>query len=178
MAKEVNIDCRKYRKSTHLASADLDAMVTDGRTSLIFTIKEAWYDTKVDVSGEKTDGYFCSFVEDIKDMVLNSTNRKTIAGFARKKGFSEVECWNIGNWGGIRIEFFVLRDIKAFGKVQDGIRISPIPPAEKVKPTFTEANFEKAHKAGATIEKVKEVYSISADMEILYSDYVRDNTTA
>jgi hypothetical protein len=177
MAKETNIDCRKYRKSTHLAAADLDAMSIECK-SLIFTIKEAWYETKVDVSGSKTDGYFCSFVEPIKDMVINSTNRKTIAGFAKQNGFNEVDCWNIGNWSGIKIELYPLRDIQAFGKIQDGIRIKPIQPSTtpKPKPVFTEANFEKAHANKATIEMIKNVYDISTDMEILYTDYVNANS--
>lgn len=173
--KETNIDARKHRKSTHLASADLDAMTVEGK-SLVFTIKEAWYETAVDVSGDKTDGYFCSFVEPIKDMILNSTNRKTIAGFAKQNGLSEIDSWNIGNWAGIKIELYALRDIKAFGKVQDGIRIKPIQPKAKERPIFTEANFEKAFIAKATIEKIKSVYEISADMEILYNDYVKENT--
>lgn len=119
----------------------------------------------------------CSFVEPIKDMVINSTNRKTIAGFAKQNGHNEVDCWNIGNWGGIKIELYALRDIKAFGKVQDGIRIKPIQPTVelKAKPVFTEANFEKAHANKATIELIKTKYEISADMEILYKDYVNAN---
>ena len=177
MAKEINIDCRKYRKSTHLAAADLDAMSIEGKP-LIFTIKEAWYETKVDVSGTATDGYFCSFVEDIKDMVINSTNRKTIAGFAKLNGHNEVDCWNIGNWGGIKIELYPLRDIKAFGKIQDGIRIKPLQPVTipKAKPVFNEEKFAKAHENKATIETIKNHYEISTDMEILYNDYVNANS--
>lgn len=171
MAKELNIDARKYRKSTHLAAADLDAMTVEGKP-LIFTIKEAWYDTKVDVSGSKTDGYFCSFVEPIKDMVINSTNRTIIAGFAGLKGFNEIDRWNIGNWKGIKLKMYALRDIHAFGKIQDGIRIDPRPVEEKVKPTFGKENFEKAKAAGATIEKIKEVYVLTPEMEKLYKEYV------
>jgi len=177
MAKEINIDCRKYRKSTHLAAADLDAMSIEGKP-LIFTIKEAWYETKVDVSGTATDGYFCSFVEDIKDMVINSTNRKTIAGFAKINGHNEVDCWNIGNWSGIKIELYPLRDIKAFGKIQDGIRIKPLQPVTipKSKPVFSQENFAKAHENKATIELIKNHYEISTDMETLYNDYVNANS--
>lgn len=174
MAKETNIDCRKYRKSTHLASADIDAMSTEGK-SLIFTIKEAWYETKVDVSGTSSDGYFCSFVEGIKDMMINSTNRTTIAGFAKKKGFDNVACWNVGNWAGIKVEFFVLRDVKGFGKIQDGIRISPIQPADKVKPIFTEANFEKACQAAADIAKIESVYQLTEEVKTKYLQYVANN---
>jgi hypothetical protein len=159
-----------------LAAADLDAMSIEGKP-LIFTIKEAWYDTQVDVSGKPTDGYFCSFIEPIRDMVINSTNRKTIAGFARKNGFNEIDCWNIGNWSGIKIELYALRDIEAFGKIQDGIRIKPIQPktAPKAKPVFTEANFEKAKANKATLEMIKSIYDISTDMETLYTDYVNAN---
>lgn len=173
--REDNIDCRKHRKSTHLASADLDAFQIEGKP-LIFTIKEAWYETAVDVSGDKTDGYFCSFVEPIKDMLINSTNRKVIAGFARKNGFNEIDCWNIGNWKGIKIELYVLRDIKAFGKVQDGMRIKPIQPVtEKVKKQFTEANFEKANAAKATIEAIQSVYELTEEIKEKYLEYVRVN---
>lgn len=175
--REENIDCRKYRKSTHLAAADLDAMSIEGKP-LIFTIKECWYETKVDVSGSSTDGYFCSFVEPIKDMVINSTNRKTIAGFAKLNGHNEVDCWNIGNWVGIKIELYPLRDIKAFGKIQDGIRIKPLQPVTtpKAKPSFTQENFAKAHENKATIDLIKTKYEISTDMEILYNDYVNENS--
>lgn len=172
--KETNIDARKHRKSTHLAAADLDAMTVEGKP-LIFTIKEAWYETQVDVSGDKTDGYFCSFVEPIKDMIINSTNRKTIAGFAKQNGLSEIDSWNIGNWTGIRIELFALRGIKAFGKVQDGIRINPIQPVVKQRPVFTEANFDKAFNAKATIEKIRSVYDITQETELLYINYVKDH---
>jgi len=173
--KETNIDARKHRKSTHLAAADLDAMTVEGKP-LIFTIKEAWYETKVDVSGSKTDGYFCSFVEPIKDMMINSTNRKTIAGFAGQNGFNEIDRWNIGNWVGLKIELFALRNIDAFGKIQDGIRIKPMQPVAKQRPVFTEENFDKAFNAKATIEKIKSVYDITTDMEILYNDYVKEHT--
>lgn len=175
--KETNIDARKHRKSTHLAAADLDAMTVEGK-KLVFTIKEAWYDTKVDVSGSDTDGYFCSFQEPVKDMVINSTNRKFIAGFAKKKGFNDIDCWNIGNWSGIKVELTVLRGIKAFGKIQDGIRISPIPPAEKVKPVFSEANFEKAHAANASVEAIEKAYQLTEDVKKQYLKYVADNSKA
>lgn len=170
--REDNIDARKHRKSTHLAAADLDAMTIDGKP-LIFTIKEAWYETGVDVSGDKTDGYFCSFNEPVKDMMINSTNRKMIAGFAKQNGFNDIDSWNIGNWKGIKLELFALRDIKAFGKIQDGIRIKPLQPKYKPKPVFTDANFEKAKAANATIEAIKKAYSITPEMETKYLEYVK-----
>jgi len=109
--REENIDCRKYRKSTHLASADLDAMTVEGKP-LIFTIKDVWFETGVDVSGSKMDGYFCNFHEPIKDLMLNSVNRKMLAGFAKKAGHDHVACWNIGNWKGLKVEFYVDGSLK------------------------------------------------------------------
>ena len=76
------IDSMKYRKSTHLAGVDVETIV-DEKGSCILTIKEAFYDTGVDVSGNKTDGYFLTFVEAGKPMVVNSVNRKTIADIIR-----------------------------------------------------------------------------------------------
>ena len=61
-------DWRQFRKSTHLASADLDAMETSGKP-LIFTIKEVKYQTNVDVSGTKWMAYFAILLK-----ILNHSN--------------------------------------------------------------------------------------------------------
>lgn len=169
--REENIDCRKHRKSTHLASADLDALEIEGK-SLIFTIKEVFFETGIDVSGTKMDGYFCYFIEPIKSLMLNTVNKKMIAGFAKQNGHNGKECWNIGNWKGIKLEFFVDRNVKMMGAIVDGIRIKPLQPKEKEKPLFTDANFEKASTAKATVEAIKKAYSLTPEMEIKYTDYV------
>ena len=161
-------DWRKYRKSTHLASADLDAMETDN-VPLIFTIKEVKYETGVDVSGTKMDGIFCHFIEPIKPLKLNSTNNKILAGFAKKNGLVGKECHVIENWKGMKIELFVDRNVKFMGSLTDGIRIKPLQPIEKVKPNFTEANFENAKKANATIEQIKKSYNITKEIEDLWN---------
>lgn len=161
-------DWRKYRKSTHLASADLDAMETDN-VPLIFTIKEVKYETGVDVSGTKMDGIFCHFIEPIKPLKLNSTNNKILAGFAKKNGLVGKECHIIENWKGMKIELFVDRNVKMMGAITDGVRIKPLQPIEKVKPNFTEANFESAKKANATIEQIKSKYNVSKEIQELWS---------
>lgn len=161
-------DWRKYRKSTHLASADLDAMETDN-VPLIFTIKEVKYETGVDVSGTKMDGIFCHFIEPIKPLKLNSTNNKILAGFAKKNGLAGKECHVIENWKGMKIELFVDRNVKMMGAITDGVRIKPLQPVEKVKPNFTEANFENAKKANATIEQIKKSYNITKEIEDLWN---------
>lgn len=163
-------DWRKYRKSTHLASADLDAMETDG-VPLVFTIKEVKYETGVDVSGTKQDGIFCYFVEPIKPLKLNSTNNKILAGFAKKDGLIGKECHIIENWKGMRIELYVDRNVKMMGAITDGVRIKPIRPEKKSKPDFTQSNFEAAKKANATIEQIKSKYNVSTEIEKEYEQY-------
>lgn len=165
---ESKTDWRKYRKSTHLASADLDAMETDN-IPLIFNIKEVKYETGVDVSGTKMDGVFCHFVEPIKPLKLNSTNNKILAGFAKKNGLIGKECHIIENWKGMRIELFVDRNVKMMGAITDGVRIKPLQPIEKVKPNFTEAMFEKAREQKATIESIKKNYTVTKEIEDLWN---------
>jgi len=125
---EKNIDCMKYRKSTHLAGVDVETIVDD-KGACILTIKEAYYNTGVDVSGNRTDGYFLEFVEAVKPMVANSVNRKTIAGIVKaNKGISSVESRNIGNWAGTKIELIFDDSVKMMGKITGGIRIKPSSP--------------------------------------------------
>ena len=164
-------DWRQYRKSTHLASADLDAMETAG-SKLIFTIKDVKYETGVDVSGTKMDGIFLHFIEAIKPLKLNSTNNKILAGFAKKNGLIGKECHVIENWKGMLIELYVDRNVKMMGAITDGVRIKPLQPIlNKVLPEFTEANFEAAKKANATIEQIKSKYTLTKEIETKWNNY-------
>jgi len=168
--EEKKTDWRKYRKSTHLASADLDAMETD-KIPLIFTIKDVKFETGIDVSGTKMDGIFCYFIEPIKPLKLNSTNNKILAGFAKKDGLVGKDCHIIENWKGMRIELFVDRNVKMMGTTTDGVRIKPIQPITKLKPEFTEVNFENAKKANATIEQIEKSYTITNEIKEKYLAY-------
>jgi hypothetical protein len=168
---ETKTDWRKYRKSTHLASADLDAMETDN-IPLIFTIKEVKFETGVDVSGTNMDGIFCHFIEAIKPLKLNSTNNKILAGFAKKNGLIGKECHVIENWKGMKIELFVDRNIKMMGAITDGVRIKPLQPVTKLKTDFTVANFEAAKKANATKEQIEKSYNLTIEIWNQYSKEV------
>lgn len=126
--KENNIDCMKYRKSTHLAGVDVETIISE-KGKCVLTIKEAYYATNVDVSGNKTNGYFIEFVEDIKPMVVNSGNRKTIANIVKTlKSMSALESRNIGNWTGIKIELIFDPNVKMMGQIVGGIKVAPISP--------------------------------------------------
>lgn len=120
---ETNIDCMKYRKSTHLAGIDVEAIIAE-KGKCILTIDKCYYDKGVDVSGNKTDGYFIKFVEPVKEMVANSVNRKTISELVKEKlKCTSVESRNIGNWGGLELNLTFDENVKMMGKVVGGIRI-------------------------------------------------------
>ncbi|WP_339896466.1 hypothetical protein [uncultured Algibacter sp.] len=130
--KELNVDCMKYRKSTHLAGVDVDIIIAE-KGKCVLTIKESYYSTGIDVSGNKTDGYFIEFIEDVKPMVINSTNRKIVASIVKiKNKCSSTESRNIANWKGLSIELVFDESIKMMGKKTGGIRVSPISPIVKV----------------------------------------------
>jgi hypothetical protein len=125
---ERNIDAMKYRKSTHLAGVDVENIIHE-QGSCILTIKDTYYAKGVDVSGNKTDGYFLEFQEKIKPMVVNSGNRKEISKIVKiKNKCSSLESRNIGNWIGLKIELVFDDKVTMMGKVTGGIKVSPISP--------------------------------------------------
>ena len=126
--KETGIDCMKYRKSTHLAGVDVEMIIAE-KGKCVLTIKESYYNTGVDVSGNRTDGYFLEFVEGVKPMVANSTNRKIIASIVKiRNKCSNSESRNIENWKGLTIQLVFDEEVKMMNKRTGGIRVSPISP--------------------------------------------------
>jgi hypothetical protein len=124
--KETEIDSMKYRKSTHLAGIDVEAIVSD-KGSCILTIKEAYYDTNVDVSGNKTNGYFIDFIEDVKPMVANSGNRKIINDIVKEKlGCTSAESRMLPNWKNLQVDLYFDPSIKMMGKVTGGIKVKAV----------------------------------------------------
>ncbi|MCY7291362.1 MAG: hypothetical protein LH615_04185 [Ferruginibacter sp.] len=129
---EKNIDSMKYRKSTHLAGIDVETIIAE-KGSCILTIKEAFYDTNVDVSGNKTNGYFLTFDEPVKPMCVNSINRKTIGNIVKiKTNCTSTDSRNIGNWAGVKIELIFDPTVKMMGQVVGGIRIATISPLKEI----------------------------------------------
>ena len=165
-------DWRKFRKSTHLASADLDIMISEGK-SLVFNIKEVKHETKVNVSGTKMDGFFCYFKEPIKALKLNTHNLLVLSNFVKNKGIDIKDIYVVEEYKDLIIELYVDNNVKFMGELVDGVRIRPIQPSIKdpIKKPFTEANFEPAKKANATLEQIKSMYSITTEMETKYLEY-------
>ena len=155
---------RKVYKSDHLGIADLEDLLEDGK-KLIFTIKEVKQQLGASVAGKKIDANIAYFVEPIKPMVLNATNAKQIKLFA---GSPFVE-----DWKNIVIELFSDETVKMKGEVVGGIRIKPVQPVlNKVKPAFTETNFEAAKKANATMEVIEKSYTVTDEVKQKYATYV------
>ena len=158
--KETGIDCMKYRKSTHLAGVDVEMIIAD-KGKCVLTIKESYYDTGVDVSGNRTDGYFLEFVEGVKPMVVNSTNRKVISQIVKiKNKCTGSESRNIGNWKGLTIQLVFDESVKMMGKLTGGIRISPISPI----PTLSDVN------AKAILESSNSLLDLQANWSKLSKD--------
>jgi len=128
--QERDVDSMKYRKSTHLAGIDVEMIISESKNGkCIVTIKDAYYAKNVDVSGNKTDGYFIEFQEDIKGMVVNSGNRKNINAIVKaKKNLTNVESRNLQNWVGITLELYFDEGVKMMGKRVGGIRVAPQSP--------------------------------------------------
>lgn len=162
---------RKVYKSDHLGVIDLEELIEQGKP-LIFTIKEVKQEIGVLVAGNRGDHNIAYFVEKIKPMVLNAGNAAIIRGFAPNKST------DTDNWKNIPIELYVDANVKMKGQIVGGMRIKPIQPKiNKVKPNFTEANFEAALKANATLEQIKSRYTLTPEIEELWNNAQPIGTT-
>lgn len=156
---------RKVYKSDHLGVVDLEEMLENGK-QLIFTIKEVKQENAV-VAGNRGDFNIAYFIEPIKPMVLNAGN----AGIIR--GFSNGKSTDTDNWKNIPIELYVDSNVKMKGQIVGGMRIKPIQPKlqPKEKTFFNESNFEAAKNAKATIDQIKERYSLTPEIEEKWKTY-------
>lgn len=151
--KEYNIDAMKYRKSTHLAGVDVETEISE-KGKCIRTIKEAYYQKGVDVSGRKTDGYFLTFKEGGLEMMVNSTNRKTIALLAKNlKKLDNKASRNIGNWKDIVLELYFDATVKMKGDEVGGIRIKSMSPV--IKQEISDVNALIVLNSSTTLDELK-----------------------
>jgi hypothetical protein len=167
--KEHGIDAMKYRKHSHISGIDV-AIITAEKGKCVLTIKDAYYSKGVDVSGNRTDGYFLEFEEDVMDMVVNSSNRKQISqNLVLEKGLSLTDSRNIGNWIGYKIELYHDETIRMMGKIVGGIRVKGYKVLPELQPNTP--NFDAVKKAlqggNYTIEQVKTKYNVSEAVQKL-----------
>lgn len=158
---------RKVFKSDHLGVADLEDFTEAGNSELIFTIAKVQQEFGTKVAGKKIDANIAYFVENIKPLVLNATNSKTMQTLT---GSCFVE-----NWQNVPVRLYIDRGAKLKGEVVGGVRISPMavqiqkpdigpghPRWEQVKQAYmrdgnfsnvlTQANITEAHQQQAIQE--------------------------
>lgn len=90
---------------------------------LVVTIKSVANELVVGADGKKETCMVMRFMENVKPMVLNATNSKTIAKLFKTPYIEE--------WAGRRIQLYIQTGVKAFGDVVDALRIRPFLPVEK-----------------------------------------------
>tara|TARA_R110000787_G_scaffold167889_2_gene280858 strand:- start:6122 stop:6631 length:510 start_codon:yes stop_codon:yes gene_type:complete len=112
---------RKAFKSDHLGCADLEDFIESG-SNLVFTISHVNQERGAKVAGKKIDANIAYFVENIKPLVLNATNSKTVSKLA---GSVFVE-----NWKSIPVQLYIDPSVSMKGQVTGGVRVS----TNKIKP--------------------------------------------
>lgn len=155
---------RKVFKSDHLGVADLEDFIEEKR-SLIFTISQVKQEFNISVAGRKGNHNIAYFKESIKPLVLNATNSKIVKSFNDGSPFVE-------DWGNTLVELYIDSNVKMNGEVVGGVRIRQKQPSTKQKVIFTEAHFEKAKEANASIERIEKSYEVSEEIKQKYLDYV------
>jgi hypothetical protein len=89
---------------------------------LIVTIKSVGNEEVTGSDGKKEICSVIHFFENVKPMILNATNNKTIAKLFKTPYIEE--------WSGRKIQIYTEK-VKAFGEVWDALRIRPFLPVEK-----------------------------------------------
>lgn len=90
---------------------------------LIVTIKSVANEVVTGADGKKETCMVMRFMENVKPMVLNATNSKTIAKLFKTPYIEE--------WEGRKIQIYIQTGVKAFGDVVDALRIRPFLPVAK-----------------------------------------------
>lgn len=155
---ETKTHYKNVYKSNHLGVADLEVFAEEGK-SLCFTIEQVKQELDTKVAGKKIDANIAYFKEDIKPLVLNSTNATVISKFAKSA--------HVENWNNIYIELYVDNSVKMKGQVVGGIRIRKVQPVKQKPVLNPESNkWEMAKervKDGMTFIELSKHYSITKE---------------
>ena len=156
---ETKTHWRKVFNSDYLGSCDLE----DGK-DLKAVIKSVSVQNVKNTDGKEQKCNVAIFTDaNLKPMILNSTNCKTVKKFT-KTPF-------IDDWNNVAIQIYVKDDIKAFGEITEGLRIRPTQPAMS-KPKLTPGipAWNKAIeflKGTGTIDAIRTRYELSKEDEEL-----------
>lgn len=126
---------------------------------LILTVKE-FYAEEVESERGKEDCIICSFEEEVKPMVINKLNFKSLSK-VYKTTYAE-------DFIGQKIQLFIKKNQRIFGKLLDVIRIREVKPKKQKKPVLKKTELVNAvnelNKSG-NLEKVKQHRTITPAQE-------------
>ena len=154
---------RKVFKSDHLGQADLEDFIEQG-SNLVFTIHHVCQEIGAKVAGKKINANIAYFQENIKPLVLNATNSKTMRQLT---GSSFVE-----DWSNIAVQLYIDPNVKMKGDTVGGVRISPKAVQAKKMLTRNDTNMWNnaiaAYKRDGNFSKVLERVNMSnEDMKFI-----------
>lgn len=101
----------------------LGAYAFEPGQELIVTINSVANEVVTGTDGKKETCSVMHFAENVKPLVLNATNSKTIAKLLKTP--------YIEQWSGRKIQLYVQGGIKAFGDVVDAVRVRPFLPVDQ-----------------------------------------------
>lgn len=112
----------------------LGAYALDPGKDLVLTIKSVAEENVIGADGKKEDCIVMRFRENVKPMIVNATNAKTIQKIYHTP--------YIEDWAGCKIQLYSAQ-VKAFGEVVDALRIRPSVPKTEQPASPTCADCKK-----------------------------------
>jgi pentatricopeptide repeat protein len=162
---------RKVFKSDHLGQADLEDFIENG-SNLVFTIHHVTQEIGARVAGKKINANIAYFQENIKPLVLNATNSKTLKQLT---GSSFVE-----DWSNVTVQLYIDANVKMKGDKVGGVRISP--KAVQARQVVTRENVKmwnnaiSAYKRDGNFDKVlARVDMMQDDMQFIVDEVASGN---
>jgi len=104
----------------------IGAYALDPGQEPVYTIKSVVREIVTGPDGKKEECTVIHFAENVKPMILNSTNSKTITKLYKTPYIEE--------WAGRKIQIYAT-EVKAFGEVVDALRIKPTIPQQTITVT-------------------------------------------
>lgn len=118
MKDESKTHWKKAFNSNYLGACDLP-----GYKDIVATIKEVRLEVTKGTK-EKEKKNIAYFAENLKPMILNVENSKTVRALAGGSNFLE-------DWENVKVQIYVKEGIQAFGTVTDALRIRNHHPKQK-----------------------------------------------
>jgi hypothetical protein len=142
---------RNVYKSDHLGVVDLEELVDTGK-ELVFTIKHVKQELGVMVAGTRGNFNIAYFEDNLKPLVLNSTNATTL----RRLAGGSI---NVEDWKNVRVELYIDANVKMKGLVVGGVRIKQTAPQGGVSKQFDNTKAIESLNLCGTLEQLKFAWS-------------------